>query len=212
MHQFHKFILSWNSTFRTVRLVIIRSLFTVHSAVLYVIQVCRQLSSRTRMELQFHPGPTRKLINSWWWTDELSETCWVSWQNTFVKLVHLVGFITKKFVGSYYISMVIVFRAVTPCCLVDTYECLRRTWLLLLHQSPVHFRWMKSVTLKRCYSCTEPRGATCDPEDQLPEISYCRSLFGVKTDTLYPCRPRNLLKWENVLQLYAWQRQYRTPK
>ena len=37
--------------FRTVRLSIIRSLFTVHSAMVYVIQVCRQLSSRTRMEL-----------------------------------------------------------------------------------------------------------------------------------------------------------------
>jgi len=47
--------------FRTVRLSIIRSLFTVHSAMVYVIQFCRQLSSRTRMELQFHPGPARKL-------------------------------------------------------------------------------------------------------------------------------------------------------
>jgi len=37
--------------FRTVRLSIIRSLFTVHSAMVYVIQVCRQLSSRTRMVL-----------------------------------------------------------------------------------------------------------------------------------------------------------------
>ena len=37
--------------FRTVPLSIIRSLFTVHSAMVYVIQVCRQLSSRTRMEL-----------------------------------------------------------------------------------------------------------------------------------------------------------------
>jgi hypothetical protein len=37
-------------------------------------------------------------INSWWWTDELSETRRVSSQNKFVKLVHLVGFITKKFV------------------------------------------------------------------------------------------------------------------
>ena len=37
--------------FRTVPLPIIRSLFTVHSAMVYVIQVCRQLSSRTRMEL-----------------------------------------------------------------------------------------------------------------------------------------------------------------
>jgi len=34
--------------FRTVRLPIIRSQFTVHSAMVYVIQVCRQLSSRTR--------------------------------------------------------------------------------------------------------------------------------------------------------------------
>ena len=35
-------------------------------------------------------------INSWWWTEELSETCRVSWQNKFVKLVQLVGFIIKK--------------------------------------------------------------------------------------------------------------------
>ena len=49
---------------RTVLLSIIRSLFTVHSAVVYVIQVCRQLSSRARIG----------------------------------KLVHLVGFIIKKFV------------------------------------------------------------------------------------------------------------------
>ena len=37
--------------FRTVPLSIIRSLFTVHSAMVYVIQICRQLSSRARMEL-----------------------------------------------------------------------------------------------------------------------------------------------------------------
>jgi hypothetical protein len=46
--------------FRTVRLSIIRSLFIVHSAMVYIVQVCRQLSSRTRMEMQFHPGPARK--------------------------------------------------------------------------------------------------------------------------------------------------------
>jgi len=37
--------------FRTVLLPIIRSSFSVHSAMVYVIQVCRQLSSGTRMEL-----------------------------------------------------------------------------------------------------------------------------------------------------------------
>ena len=39
-------------------------------------------------------------INSWWWTEELSETCRVSWQNKFVKLVHLDDFITKKFAST----------------------------------------------------------------------------------------------------------------
>jgi len=38
--------------FQTVPLSIIRSLFTVHSAMVYVIQICRQLTSRIRMELQ----------------------------------------------------------------------------------------------------------------------------------------------------------------
>jgi hypothetical protein len=32
------------------------------------------------------------------WTEELPETCRVSCQNKFVKLVRLVGFIIKKFV------------------------------------------------------------------------------------------------------------------
>jgi len=36
--------------FRIFRLSTIRSLFTVHSPMVYVIQVCRQLSSRARME------------------------------------------------------------------------------------------------------------------------------------------------------------------
>jgi len=35
-------------------------------------------------------------INSWWWTEELSETCRVSCRSKFWKLVHLVGFIIRK--------------------------------------------------------------------------------------------------------------------
>jgi hypothetical protein len=62
-------------------------------------------SSVHHQEFIHHDGPARKLyipllsvqwINSWWWTDELSETCSVSWQNKFLKLVQLFGFITKK--------------------------------------------------------------------------------------------------------------------
>jgi hypothetical protein len=91
--------------FRTVRLSIIRSLFTVYSAMLYVIQVYRQLSSWTAScskavyKPVWHiPLLSIQWINSWWWKDELSEACSVSSQNKFVKLVHLFGFITKKFV------------------------------------------------------------------------------------------------------------------
>jgi hypothetical protein len=90
--------------FRTVPLSVIRSLFTVNSAVVYVIQVCRQLSSRCICSCSkavykpvWHmPLPSVHWINSWWWTDELSETSRVSCQNKIVKLVHLFGFITKK--------------------------------------------------------------------------------------------------------------------
>ena len=86
--------------FRTVRLSIIRSLFTVHSAMVYVIQVCRQLSSRSICSFSkavWHiPMLSVQRVKSWWWTDELSETCRVSRQNKFVKLVHLFGFIIEK--------------------------------------------------------------------------------------------------------------------
>jgi hypothetical protein len=77
--------------------------------VVYVIQVCRQLSTRTAVpscscskavyKPVWHiPLLSVQWINSWWWTDELSETCRISCLNKFVKLVHLVGFIINKFV------------------------------------------------------------------------------------------------------------------
>jgi hypothetical protein len=49
--------------FWTVPVSIIRSLFTVHSTMIYVTQVGRQLSSRTRMELQFHSGSAECTVN-----------------------------------------------------------------------------------------------------------------------------------------------------
>jgi hypothetical protein len=45
--------------FRTVPLSIIRFLFTVHTAMLHVIQFCKQLESRNKTEL--HHDPVRKL-------------------------------------------------------------------------------------------------------------------------------------------------------
>ena len=58
-------------------------------------------------------------INSWWWTEELSETCRVSWQNKFVKLVHLVGFITMKFVTMH--GHMNVKKKLNFCCITSAY-------------------------------------------------------------------------------------------
>ena len=88
--------------FRTLHLSINMSLCTVHSAMVFVIQVCRQLSSRTFSKAVYKPVwhiqfLSVRWINSCWWPGEMSETCRYSWQNRFVKLVNVVGFITKEY-------------------------------------------------------------------------------------------------------------------
>ena len=86
--------------------------FTVHTTMVYVIQVSWQLASRIRMELSSililfasyqltcmtYTIAVCAVKNSWWWTEELSETYRVSFQNKFEKLVDLVGFIIRSFI------------------------------------------------------------------------------------------------------------------
>ena len=69
--------------------------FTVHTAVVYVIQVCWQLASSQQTSMT-HTIAVCTVKNSWWWTEELSETCRFSFQNKIEKLVHLIGFIIRK--------------------------------------------------------------------------------------------------------------------
>jgi hypothetical protein len=116
--------LFWNETLRVSDSSSVhhQELFTVHSAMVYVIQVCRQLSSsscRIRMELSSRILSSILILlllllesclqtcmtytiaectvnNSWWWTEEQSETRRVSFQNKFEKSVHLVGFVIRK--------------------------------------------------------------------------------------------------------------------
>jgi hypothetical protein len=64
MHYFRKFIFGMKiDMFRIMPVSIVRNSFTVNSAMVYVVQVCRQLSNRIRMELQFHPDPVYSLQN-----------------------------------------------------------------------------------------------------------------------------------------------------
>ena len=83
--------------------------FTVHTAMAYVMQICWQLAS-CQQTCMTYTIAVCTVKNSWWWTEELSETCGVSFQNKFEKLVHLVGFIIRNastvfcnFIIAYYI-------------------------------------------------------------------------------------------------------------
>ena len=86
--------------------------FTVHTTMVYAIQVCCVYGEKLVMK---RAGSGRSVLtllascqqtcitytivvctvkNTWWWTKELSETCRDLFQNKFEKLVHLFGFIT----------------------------------------------------------------------------------------------------------------------
>jgi hypothetical protein len=88
----------WNSIFSNISSAHHQELFTVHSVVVYVIQVCRQLSNCSKAVCMTNTITECTVNNSWWWTEELSENTEFHFQNEFEKLVHLVGFIAKKFV------------------------------------------------------------------------------------------------------------------
>jgi hypothetical protein len=107
MHQFHKFILAWNSTCYGQFLCPssgVHSLYTQQWYISYrFVDSFRAgpgwICSTAVYKPVWHiPLLSVQWMNSWWWTDELSETCRVSCQNKFVKLVHLVCCIIKKFV------------------------------------------------------------------------------------------------------------------
>jgi hypothetical protein len=69
--------------------------FTVHTAMVYVIHFCWQIVSCQQTFLTYTIVMCT-VKNSWWWTEELPETCKIPFQNKFKKLVHLVGFITRN--------------------------------------------------------------------------------------------------------------------
>jgi len=59
-------------------------------------EICHTACSQAFSRPVWYIPLLRTVKNSWWWTEELSETCRVSFQNEFEKLVHLVDFIIRK--------------------------------------------------------------------------------------------------------------------
>jgi len=101
MHQFPKFILAWNST--------CFGQFLCPSSGVYSLYIRHwnpvpswSCSKDVFKPVWNIPVPSLQWINSWWQAEELSETCRVSCRSKFGKLVHLVGFITKKYSEHFY--------------------------------------------------------------------------------------------------------------
>jgi hypothetical protein len=99
MHQFPKFTPEWNSTCFGQFVCPSSGVYSLYTQQWYMSYrfVPPWSCSKAVYKLVWHiPLLSVEWINSWWRTDELSETCRVSLQNKFVEVVHVVGFIIKK--------------------------------------------------------------------------------------------------------------------
>ena len=66
----------------------LKLLHVLDGSILILLASCKQTCMT-------HTTAVCTVKNSWWWTEELSETCRVSFQNKLEILVHLVGFIIR---------------------------------------------------------------------------------------------------------------------
>jgi hypothetical protein len=81
--------------FRTVPLSIIRIFFAVHTTIGICHTGLLTVASSCQQTCITYTIAVCTVKNSWWWTEGLSETCRVWFQNKCEKLVHLVGFIIR---------------------------------------------------------------------------------------------------------------------
>jgi hypothetical protein len=84
--------------------------------------------------------------NSWWWTEELSETCNVSFQNKFNKLVHLVGFILKLLFPLFSFRYSFSKHLAYLCHLIYQFS-------INLLKPPGHIMHQKFITFNNCTLC-----------------------------------------------------------
>jgi len=75
MHQFPKFPPAWNSTCFRQFLCPSSGVYSLYTRHWYVIQVWRQLSKAVFKPVWHIPLLSVQWLNSWRWTEELSETC-----------------------------------------------------------------------------------------------------------------------------------------
>jgi hypothetical protein len=93
-----KFILSWNSKCFGQFLCPSSAVYSLYNQQWYMSYRFVDSFRAGAYAIWHIPLLSVQWINSWWRTEELPETCRISCQIKFVKLMHLVGFIIKKFV------------------------------------------------------------------------------------------------------------------
>jgi hypothetical protein len=137
------------------------------------------------MELQLHPDPARKLstklydiYHCWVYSEyllmmdtELSETCGVSFQNKFEKLVHLVGFIIRNiFTMHGHMS-----RCTVTCHDAWSYECKKNKYFRPCNLARWHFSTKQhKITIKL-------KGSDVTPESQAGRVSGTANLLDSAT-------------------------------
>jgi hypothetical protein len=82
--------------FRTVPLSIIRCFLLSTQQWYMSYRFADSLHASCQQTCMIYTTAVSTVKNSWWWTEELSETCRVLFQNKFEKLVQLVGFIIRN--------------------------------------------------------------------------------------------------------------------
>jgi len=108
MHQFPKFTPAWNSTCFGQFLCPSSGVYSFvlgtgvcHTGLKAAFEQDQDVPSWSCSNPVFQhvwhtPLPSVQWIKSWWWAEELPETCRISCRSKFGKLVYLVGFIVKK--------------------------------------------------------------------------------------------------------------------
>jgi len=101
MHSFLQFIFGIKLyMFRTVPLSIISSLELYTQQWYMSYRFADSLLASSQQTFMTYTVAVRTVLNCWWWTEELSETCRFLFQNKFEKLVHLIGFIIRTLVST----------------------------------------------------------------------------------------------------------------
>jgi hypothetical protein len=200
--------------FRTVPLPIIRNLFTVNSAKVYVIQVRAgpgwSCSTAVYKPVWHLPLLSLQWKNSWWWAEELSETCRVSCQNKFVKLVHLVDFIIKKkyLCITSDLQVRVVGYNLKTSRLLAVHEDLRSTGFKLQSYINLSIDGNKGrLHLQGSFIPKEEGENGCE---KWIKKSVQKWSFGLSQSTMHPFKGRNIQNQDKPrIQRHCLQNQYR---